>query len=172
MIDKVKMLFLKILSLFSDKQFAIADVWEKVEEFIDGRWVLVERKHLGKNTIKVDMKRAAARGLATGSFGISGNAPVVHTAFKYGASDYLFGKKPSNDTNGVDLIDGGDGTESYAEFSSYIIAASNIEVTQVDLVYAEQDLGVGQFDSYAYRPVQRQLTTDQKYTIEYKITFP
>jgi len=146
-------------------------VKEKIYVKRNGLWVL-HREYSGNNQLHNNLVVSAPRALSHGILAPTGpGKPVVHMAFKFGAYDYLFGLKPSNDTPGVDLIGGGDGVETFATFSAYAEVLEDTTIESIHLVYYEQDLELGSFEEYGSIEVNRYFDADSKYTIDYTVNF-
>jgi hypothetical protein len=135
--------------------------------------ILLEKDYY-KNTIATATFRGLARatndGIFKGTTGGVDSEPATDIAFLESITPAAFqGKKVSDDTNGIDLFDGGVGDKTYAEWRSYMIAASNVTIEQIQLgrgFTAPTGVNI----QYARVSVNKPLTTGLKYIIRYRIS--
>jgi len=115
---------------------------------------------------------ATMHAMATGEFspGIAtGQSRHVNRIYFFldGASNA--GNKPSDDTVGVDLIDGGDASKGSAKWTSYIEPESTVTVTMLTLgrIWGDDTPpNIG----YASVSDGQEVTNEQRYTIEWEIS--
>jgi hypothetical protein len=159
--------------------YAVASVTQALEvdqrytvewrvDFADGGTDEVQARHLG----------AVARALATGLYRYSTGGTSEHInecAFVYTLSgtQYGRGRRPSDDAFGVDLYDGGDGVDVFAEWQSYWTnnTGDQIEVARVELgrswLTAPEDGTL----VHAKKLRGQVLEDGQKYTVSFKWDF-
>ena len=176
----IKIIIRFILSLISkrkERNMTDSDKKAKVNFKLNVTKILTDKK-TGKilsqkkssNGIENEFFYAAMRAAASGIFAPSGHGEdrsINYIGFEIeglGGAEAI-GNRPSDDMDGVDLIDGGDGTKAIAIWTAYVEPS---ETT----TYISNSLGFnnGSAIRYATDTDNQEVTNAQRYTIEWEIT--
>jgi hypothetical protein len=109
------------------------------------------------------LMRAAAAGIFANDLADSNR--VVNRILFNVHGDTIHGRKMSDDSLGVDVIDGGDGSAPVAKFSAYMTTGETVTVNSIELVNVATATTV-----YAEDDDNQEVTVNDLYEIQWEIS--